>query len=137
MGLRCLPGCIKRPFVRSDWSREARLERPCRRRARVRDFSALKASLVHSASALSRRVGALQKAGLVETRKVHKIARNAKADRRSLALRVTSAGVKRIEPVYRRYAELCGRLREDVPTGVRWTILGTNERLMEKAQWGV
>lgn len=100
-------------------------------------FSALKASLVHSASALSRRVASLQKAGLLETRKVHKIARDATADRRSLALRITPAGVKRIEPVYERYAELCGRLFRDVTTGVRRTILETNERLMEKVRWGV
>ena len=100
-------------------------------------FSALKASLVHSPSALSRRVAALQKAALLETRKVHKITRDATADRRSLALRITPAGVKRIEPVYSRYAELCGRLLEDVPTGVRRTIVEINERLMEKARWGV
>ena len=49
-------------------------------------FAALKASLVHSASALSRCVAALQKAGLLEARKIHKISRNKKADRRSLAL---------------------------------------------------
>jgi DNA-binding MarR family transcriptional regulator len=100
-------------------------------------FAALKASLVHSSSALSRRVAALQKAGLLETRKVHKIARDAKADRRSLALRITPAGIKRIEPVYERYAELCGRLLRDVPTNVRRTIIEINETLMEKARWGV
>jgi len=100
-------------------------------------FAALKASLVHSASALSRCVAALQKAGLLEARKIHKISRNKKADRRSLALRITPAGVKRIEPVYERYAELCGRLLSDVPTNVRETVLEVNESLMRTARWSL
>ena len=100
-------------------------------------FAALKASLVHSPSALSRRVAALKKAGLLEARKVHKIVRDADADRRSLALRITPAGVKRIEPVYERYAVLCGRLLRDVPTDVRRSIVELNETLMDKARWGV
>jgi DNA-binding MarR family transcriptional regulator len=82
-------------------------------------------------------VAALQKAGLLETRKVHKIARDAKVDRRSLALRITPAGVQRIEPVYERYAELCVRLLSDVGADVRGTVLEVNEKLMEKARWGV
>lgn len=100
-------------------------------------FSALKASLVHSASALSRRVAALQKAGLLETRKVHKIARDANADRRSLAMRITPAGVNSIEPVYKRYAELCETLLKDISADVLGTVLEVNEKLMEKARWGV
>jgi DNA-binding MarR family transcriptional regulator len=100
-------------------------------------FSALKASLVHSPSALSRRVATLQKVGLLETRKVHKIARDATADRRSLALRITPAGVKRIEPVYERYAVLCKRLVSDVSPDDQRAVLRVNERLMDKARWGV
>ena len=100
-------------------------------------FSALKASLVHSPSALSRRVASLQKAGLLEARKVHKIARDAKADRRSLALRITPAGVKRIEPVYRRYANLCQRLLCNVSSADQSTIQQVNDGLMEKARFGI
>ncbi|MHC1767356.1 MAG: hypothetical protein AB9869_24275 [Verrucomicrobiia bacterium] len=100
-------------------------------------FAALKASLVHSAAVLSRHVAALQKVGLLETRKLHELAPDAKGDRRSLALRITPKGVERIEPVYERYGELCERLLGDVPADVRRTMLQTNERLMEKARWGV
>lgn len=100
-------------------------------------FAALKASLVHSPPALSGRVAALGKAGLLETRKVHKLARDAKADRRSLALRITPVGVKRVGPVYERYAELCERLLKDGGADGKRTVLQVNERLMEKAWWGV
>jgi DNA-binding MarR family transcriptional regulator len=100
-------------------------------------FAAVKASLVHSAAALSRRVAALQQAGLLEARKLHKITRDAKTDRRSLALRITPVGVKRIEPVYRRYAELCERLLKDIPEDDQRAVLRVNEQLMEKSRWGV
>ena len=101
-------------------------------------FADLKASLVHSAAALSRRVAALGKAGMLEARKLHEITPHIeKADRRSLALRITPEGVKRIEPVYARHVKLCERLLNDVPMNVRQIILETNERLMEKARWGV
>jgi DNA-binding MarR family transcriptional regulator len=101
-------------------------------------FAELKASLIHSAASLSRRVAALGRAGLLEVRKLHEITPRAeKSDRRSLALRITPEGIKRIEPVYARHAKLCERLLSDVPVAVRQTILQTNERLMEKARWGV
>jgi hypothetical protein len=100
-------------------------------------FAALKASLVHSAAALSRRATALQKAGLLETRKVHELAPDPKADRRSLALRICSTGVNRIQPVYSRYAELCERLLRDMATNDRRRLLEANESLMQKAQWSL
>lgn len=101
------------------------------------NFTALKASLVHSAAALSRRVAALEQSELLERRKMGKPASETKVDRRSPSLRITPTGVERIKPVYERYAELCGRLLVDVPSDVRRTMLQTNERLMEKARWGV
>jgi hypothetical protein len=36
-----------------------------------------------------------------------------------------------------RHVRLCERLLSDVPMSVRQTILQTNERMMEKARWGV
>lgn len=101
-------------------------------------FAALKASLVHSAAALSRRVAALRMAGLLETRKLHEIApATTKVDRKAIVLRITPKGIKKIQPVYERYAGLCDSMLKDVPPDVRRTILQTNDDLMQKARWGV
>jgi DNA-binding MarR family transcriptional regulator len=101
-------------------------------------FSAAKASLVHSAAALSRRVAALRDLGLLEARKHHEVApATMKIDRKAIVLRITPEGSKRIQGVYERYGDLCEKMLRDIPDDVRRTVLQTNERLMEKARWGV
>jgi DNA-binding MarR family transcriptional regulator len=101
-------------------------------------FAALKASLVHSAAALSRRVAALRKTGLLEARKLHEIAPSAaKVDRKAIVLRITPEGIKKVQPVFERYVGLCDSMLKDVPPDARRTILQTNDDLMLKARWGV
>lgn len=100
-------------------------------------FASVKASLVHSAAALSRRVAGLEKQGLLETRKLHELVPGNKTDRRSLALRITPKGVERIEPVYERYAVVCERLLRDAATIDRRRLLEANESLMQKARWSL
>jgi DNA-binding MarR family transcriptional regulator len=100
-------------------------------------WASAKASLVHSSAGLSRCVAALKQAGLLETRKLHEIAVEKKVDRRSLVLRITGKGIEKVEPVHQRYAELCERLLKDFSPEAQETVLETNEKLMQKARWGV
>ena len=52
-------------------------------------------------------------------------------------MRITPEGAKRVQPVYRRYAEICGRLLRDVATNDRRRLLEANESLMRKARWSL
>ena len=101
-------------------------------------FSVVKAALVHSAAALSRRVAALRAAGLLETRMLHEILpAKEKVNRKSVVLRISPEGEKIIQPVYDRYAKLCEAMLKDVSEDDRLDFLKFNERLMGKARWGV
>jgi DNA-binding MarR family transcriptional regulator len=95
----------------------------------------LKTSLTYNAVGLYRSVRLLEQAGLVEIKKSHKI--NAKADRRSLVVRITSTGAKAIEPVYRRYLVFCARVLRNVSVEEQRIVLRFNEMLVENARWNL
>ena len=102
-------------------------------------FRALKQSLVHSPALLSRRIAELEAAGLVETNKtkdIGKVSTKLKnVDRKSKSVRITSKGIRMIEPLYKKYADFCELLLRDMSVEDQSTLLRLNEAVMNKLRW--
>jgi hypothetical protein len=98
-------------------------------------FGDLKNSLVHGAL-LTRRVAALQSAGLVERKKTSELAGpNTKRDRKSKSVRISEKGLQVARVIYEKYSGFCERLLKEVPVADAEALLRTNELLMKKLQW--
>ncbi len=99
-------------------------------------FAALRRSLVHSSSSLSRRIAALLSAGLVETLKPRERARaGEKADLKVVLVRITKSGVAKISPVYERFRSASERLLRDIPIEDQVALVRINEQVMKAARW--
>jgi len=95
-------------------------------------YRALRDSLVHGDTLLSRRISRLQEAGLVETRKVsqRKGGRTAGLHGNAQVVRITAAGSRKISPVWLRYEKLVRRLVSGIPPALRQAQLEFHQ-LME------
>ena len=102
-------------------------------------FRVLKLSLVHSQALLSRRIAALESAGLIEIRKTKDIGKDSSArkkiDPKSKSGRITNKGIRVIEPVYQKYTDFCELLLRDMSPEHQSTLLRLNESLMNKLRW--
>ena len=95
-------------------------------------YRALRDSLVHGDTLLSRRISRLEDAGLVETRKVSqcKGGRTAGLHGNAQVVRITAAGSRKIGPVWLRYEKLVHRLVSGIPAALRQAQLEFHQ-LME------
>ena len=95
-------------------------------------YRALRDTLVHGDTLLSRRISRLEEAGLVETRKVsqRKGVRTPGLHGNAQVVRITAAGSRKIGPVWLRYEKLVHRLLTGVPPAQLKAHLELN-RLME------
>jgi len=96
-------------------------------------FSQLERYLVHSASLLSRRIRKLAaaKPALLEVDEVDPASGlhfNAKR------VRITREGVKRIEPVWRRYQQMSARVLEGIPARLLEAHHAVNEEISKRIQ---
>ena len=100
-------------------------------------FAALKQSLVHSQALLSRRIAALEKMGLLETKKTKEIAKESSRaiDSKSKSTRITVKGVELIKPVFNKHKEFCEELLKDMSHIDQLKLLQLNEALMNKLRW--
>ncbi|MEQ2005193.1 MAG: hypothetical protein ABMA26_00230 [Limisphaerales bacterium] len=80
-------------------------------------FQTLLDCLVHEVGMFSRRIAALEQAGLLETRKACQVPELATAGlhRSTQVARITPAGKRKIAPVWSRYMKLAERLLAKVP----------------------
>ncbi len=96
-------------------------------------FNRLERYLVHNASLLSRRIGKLagRKPPLL---KVEGVERESGLHFNAKRVRITDAGVRQIEPVWRRYQKLSAALVEGIPQDLLKSHLKVNEQISARAQ---
>jgi len=80
-------------------------------------FQTLLACLVHETGMFSRRIAALEQAGLLETRKACQVPELAGAGlhRNTQVARITATGRRKIAPVWRKYEQLAEALLSELP----------------------
>lgn len=101
-------------------------------------FRDLKASLVHSPAALTRRVAAMKSSGLIESRKIHEgVGPKVKVDKKMVAVRITEGGIVKAQSVFERYCRLSVRLLADLPEPDKRALLRINEAISQKARWSI
>lgn len=99
-------------------------------------FQTLLECLVHETGMFSRRIAALEQAGLLETRKACQVPELAMAGlhRNTQAARITAAGRRKIGPVWRKYEQLAEELAARIPAAELAVHYKVNQLLREEVK---